>query len=239
MDGASNCYRQIILPLSMSNKCVMSSLLALGALHLSLDQASSDNYSVALYQKQRTLHQLRHDVASFHESSTSHILVSMLMLCLFDITDNCQNSWSTHVSAAAILIKAGGKDALEPSLVSFATKFFATRDVMGRTACGASSKFYKAGWDNPGEVDLSVGCSSRLLAIISSITDISCQKIDGTEIENFSILERTNAIEVQLDELVQLIPASAKTLPVLESLLLGQTSSLIHSSLARDWLCWP
>lgn len=214
----------------MSNKCVMSSLLALGALHLSLDQAYSDNYSVALYQKQRALQQLRHDVASFHESSTSHILVSMLMLCLFDITDNCQNSWSIHVLAAARLIKAGGAVALEPSLVSFVTKFFATRDIMGRSACGASSKFYKAGWDNPEEVDLSVGCSPKLLAIISSITDISCQNIDRAELDKGSATERTDAVEVQLDELIQLLPTTARTVPVSEALVLGQTSNIIHNA---------
>jgi hypothetical protein len=61
--------------------------LAVGALYLSLNYTSSpvDYYSLALQQKQRTLHQLRNDIASLNGASNNHILVSMLMLCLFDV----------------------------------------------------------------------------------------------------------------------------------------------------------
>jgi len=54
-----------------------------------------------------------------------------------------------HVSAAANLIVA---DNLEPSLVAFVSKFFATRDVMGRSACGERSKFREVAWENAQEV---------------------------------------------------------------------------------------
>lgn len=66
----------------------MSSLLAVGALYLSLTQpsASADYYSLALHHKQRTLQQLRNDIASLDGASSNHILVSMLMLCLFDVS---------------------------------------------------------------------------------------------------------------------------------------------------------
>jgi hypothetical protein len=37
--------------------------------------------------------------------------------------------------------------------VSFVSKFFATRDVMGRSACGKRSKFHEVEWENPQEVD--------------------------------------------------------------------------------------
>ncbi len=87
VDDSSNCYRQIILPLSMSYESVMRSILAVGALYLSLHQspASVDYYSLALEQKQRTLRQLRVDIASSNGKSNNHVLVSMLMLCLFDV----------------------------------------------------------------------------------------------------------------------------------------------------------
>lgn len=87
VDDASNCYRQIILPLSISHECVRRSILAVSALYLSLNQpyASVDYYSLALLQKQRTLYQLRKDIASLNGGSNNHILVSMLMLCLFDV----------------------------------------------------------------------------------------------------------------------------------------------------------
>jgi hypothetical protein len=89
VDDASNSYRQIVLPLSVSHECVKRSIMAVGALHLSLNQSTSsvDYYSLALLQKQRTLHQLRHDITFFNGTSNNHILVSMLMLCLFDVGD--------------------------------------------------------------------------------------------------------------------------------------------------------
>jgi hypothetical protein len=86
VDDSSNCYRQIILPLSISHECVMRSILAVGALHLSLSQPANsvDNYFFALHQKQRTLQWLRLDIASSNGVSRNHVLVAMLMLCLFD-----------------------------------------------------------------------------------------------------------------------------------------------------------
>lgn len=93
VDDGSNCYRQIILPLSMSHESVMRSILAVGALYLSLNQTSTsvNYYSMALQQKQKTLHQLRNDIASFNGGSNDHILVSMLMLCLFDMGSSVPN----------------------------------------------------------------------------------------------------------------------------------------------------
>ncbi|KAE8448733.1 hypothetical protein EG329_008948 [Mollisiaceae sp. DMI_Dod_QoI] len=233
VDDSSNCYRQIILPLSMSYESVMRSILAVGALYLSLHQspASVDYYSLALEQKQRTLRQLRVDIASSNEKSNNHVLVSMLMLCLFDITDNCQTSWATHVSAAANLIGMDKPQSLEPSLVSFVSKFFATRDVMGRSACGARSKFRKIAWDNPEEVDKTAGCSSKLLEIISSITDASRQVAENPIVDSPPLIRRVNAIENQLDELIQLLPTPDLAFDHdLETLVLTQTSSLIHNA---------
>ncbi|CZR55599.1 uncharacterized protein PAC_05487 [Phialocephala subalpina] len=233
VDDASNCYRQIILPLSMSYECVMRSILAVGALYLSLNQQSAtvDYYSLALQYKQRTLQQLRHDIASLNKGSNNHVLVSMFMLCLFDIADNCQTSWGTHVSAAANLIGMKNTQALEPSLVSFVSQFFATGDVMGRSACGATSKFRTITWEHPQEVDKTAGCSSELLEIISSITDVSRQMAEDVKADSPALVKHVNSIEKQLDNLTQLLPApSSGSIPNPEFLVLAQTSSLIHNA---------
>jgi hypothetical protein len=92
VDDASNCYRQIVLPLSISHECVRRAILAVGALYLSLSRPSSiEYYSLALQQKQRTLHRLRSDIGAMNRSSNNHILVAMLMLCLFDVSDLTAN----------------------------------------------------------------------------------------------------------------------------------------------------
>ena len=117
------------------------------------------------------------------------------MLSHFKITDNCQNSWTTHVSAAAKLIKTKSADLPAPSLASFVSRFFATRDVMGRSACGQGAKFrdidggcsqeacvvfpkaFSTGVLTILQVDKIAGCSLELLRIIASITDLSRQMV--------------------------------------------------------------
>jgi hypothetical protein len=66
----------------------MRAVLGLGALYLSLNESSVsiDYYSLALQQKQRKLYQLRSNIASVDEASNNHVLLSMLMLCLFNVS---------------------------------------------------------------------------------------------------------------------------------------------------------
>ncbi|RFU31210.1 hypothetical protein B7463_g5146, partial [Scytalidium lignicola] len=231
VDDASNCFRQIILPLSLSYGCVKELLLAVGALYLSLDKPTAplDYYSLALHHKQRALHQLRRHLTLLDISSSDHILASMLMLCLLDITDGCQTSWSTHVSAAASLIGMGSYLSIEPSLLSFVSRFFATRDVMGRSACGNRSKFQEIAWENPQNVDKTVGCSFELLSIISSITDVSRQVVENGEADNTELIQRVATLKSQLNNLVQLLPTTDSN-PLKEESILAQSSSLIHNA---------
>ncbi|KAL3421907.1 fructosyl amine:oxygen oxidoreductase [Phlyctema vagabunda] len=230
VDDASNYYRQTVLSLSVEYECVMRAVLAVGALYLSANSSSDSNeyYSLALHHKQRTLNQLRFDIASLDGTSSNHILVAMLLLCLFDITDNCQTSWPTHVAAASNLITKGNKGSLEPSLVAFVSKFFTTRDVMGRSACGQRAKFREIAWEHPQEVDYTMGCSSELLMIISSINDVSRLMAQNQEDDKESLTARVIALETQLENLVQLLPGSE--LPDAAALVLVQTSSLVHNA---------
>lgn len=146
-------------------------VLAVGALYLSLGQskATTGYYAIALKHKQRALTSLRSELSSVDETSTESKLVSIMMLCLLDVSalllsrsqltkcqimDLCQSSWSTHLSAAANLICKGDLQYSEPAIVSFVSRFFAIRDVMGRSACGAKSKFRNIEWHDPQEVKL-------------------------------------------------------------------------------------
>ncbi|RDW65609.1 hypothetical protein BP5796_10301 [Coleophoma crateriformis] len=228
VDDTSNCYRHIALPLSMQHKCVMRSILAVGALYMSLNHPSAMNhyYYIALHQKQRALNELRCAIASTSETSRNHLLVTMLLLCLFDITDNCQTSWPAHVLAASNLIEKSTRSSLESSLVSFVSKVFSTRDVMGRSACGKRAKFTETAWNDPREVDYTTGCSSELLLIISSINDVSRQ-LTANE-DKVNLASRINTLETQLDDLVQELPSSGLT-PSSE-LVLSQTSNLIYNA---------
>lgn len=52
---------------------------------LNLPPTSAEFYAMALHHKQKTLNCLRRELASLDKGSSDHILVSMLMLCLFDV----------------------------------------------------------------------------------------------------------------------------------------------------------
>ncbi|KFZ08864.1 hypothetical protein V502_09092 [Pseudogymnoascus sp. VKM F-4520 (FW-2644)] len=128
VDDISNGYRYIVIPMSIAHGSIMQSILAVSALYLSLRQTSPsiDYYALALRHKQKTLKSLRQEIASLNGRMNDHILISMLMLCLLDITDNCQTSWPAHLSAAAKLFSSRATT-FEPSLSSFVSKFFATK----------------------------------------------------------------------------------------------------------------
>lgn len=95
------------------------------------------------------------------------------------------------------------------------------------------------------QVDKTVGCSSELLAIIASITDVSRQlvrkpncsimkrfwqylKADSQESDSPELQDRIITIETQLDNLIQILPEPGAIW--LESLVLARTSTLIQNA---------
>ncbi|KAL2064425.1 hypothetical protein VTL71DRAFT_4919 [Oculimacula yallundae] len=227
----SNGFRQVVLPMSELVNSVRYCVLAVGALYLSLDQpkAAMGYYAIALKHKQRALTSLRSELSSMDETSTESKLVSIMMLCLLDITDLCQSSWSTHLSAAANLICKGDLQSREPAIVSFVSRFFAIRDVMGRSACGAKSKFRNIEWHDPQEIDKSVGCSYELMNIISNITDLSRLSNNLDEEQTSNMAARQLMIEDRLDSLNQKLPLSLDSSSA-EAQLMISTSTLVHTA---------
>jgi hypothetical protein len=164
------------------------------------------------------------------------------------ITDYCQSSWSTHVSAAADLLGIWGSR-VPKSLVSFASKFFATRDVMGRSGCKNKYKFQETSWGDHKEVtdpnpisesvyilvnifqiDKSSGCSFELINIIASTTHLSQKvvEVDNGQSNNQELLfQQINSLENQLKNLTQTIPTSITSA---EASMLTQTSTLTYNA---------
>jgi len=204
----------------------------MAALYLDLNRPSTsiDYHAIALRHKQKTLNGLRKDLATDGGAHSDHVLVSMLMLCLLDITDGCQTSWPTHLSAAAKILDDRTVGLREPSLASFISKFFAARDVMSRTACGARSKFKQLAWHQPREIDNTVGCSYELMEIISSITDLASSMTDNNGKDNIITTEKLVEIETQLDDLIQILPSSSTSVPSTETVILSNTANLNHAA---------
>jgi hypothetical protein len=141
------------------------------------------------------------------------VLVIMIMLCLYEIVDKCDQQWTIHLKGANDLIRLrrDQQNALSTSttpsdpVTGFAEQFFAFQDVMGRTACAKEVLFGTDYW-KPDErnIDLWMGCSPELVSVLAKITDMSRTRRQHTsEADKASYALRAGSLERQLEGLVQ------------------------------------
>lgn len=212
---SSSPFASVILPFCMSaSPTIFRAIQALGACHWS---RFDSNYSaIALRCKSEALRDLRYTLAtkgSLTCSTDPEVLVTMMMLCLYEIVDNCDQHWTIHLKGAKELIrlKRQQQGALSRHGVSqdpvsaFAELFFAFQDVMGRTACGEEVLFGNDYWsENDQNIDLWMGCSPELVSILSSITEMSRTRRQLTSIsarDSFTL--RAASLKHRLEHLVQ------------------------------------
>ena len=119
------------------------------------------------------------------------ILALMMLLCQHELIKDGESKWVVHLRGARDLIcfRRQQQRQLPPSeakdltqqrshpweqIMGFAERFFAFYDVMGRTACGEEPIFGNDFWSTQeDQVDPWMGCSPRLVSIISTITELS------------------------------------------------------------------
>jgi hypothetical protein len=117
-------------------------------------------------------------------------LVIMMILCQYEIINECDKRWVVHLKGARDLIRvrrnaqlylSSGQSSNE--LVEFTEKYFAFQDVIGRTACGEEPIFGSDFWTSQGEdTDAWLGCSAGLVSILSEITELSCRHRSRPEV---------------------------------------------------------
>lgn len=211
----SSPFASLILPFSISaSPALFKAIQALGACHLSRDFPS---YSpLALRLKSETLKELRARLSAEGTlicSFNPEILVVIMMLCLYEIADKCDRNWTTHLKGAKDLIRLRRQHNLELSssvrvsdpVLEFTEHFFAFQDVMGRTACGEEVLFGSDYWKaDDRQVDLWMGCSSQLVSILASITEMSRtrRQLDSNAAHG-SFTARSASLANRLDNLVQ------------------------------------
>lgn len=212
---SSSPFASVILPFCMSaSPTIFRAIQALGACHWS---RFDSNYSaIALRCKSEALRDLRYTLAtkgSLTCSTDPEVLVTMMMLCLYEIVDNCDQHWTIHLKGAKELIRlkrqqqgalsrhGGSQDPVS----AFAELFFAFQDVMGRTACGEEVLFGNDYWsENDQNIDLWMGCSPELVSILSSITEMSRtrrQLTSNSARDSFTL--RAASLKHRLEHLVQ------------------------------------
>ncbi|KAJ5925010.1 hypothetical protein N7454_007649 [Penicillium verhagenii] len=211
----SSPFASVILPFSVSaSPTLFKSIQALGACHLARFNPSYSPLGLRL--KSETLRDLRRRLSSEGSltcSADPEVLVIMMMLCLYEIADKCDQQWTIHLKGAKALIRQRRQWALTPPETpdashpasAFAEHFFAFQDVMGRTACAKEVLFGSDYWRaDDRSIDLWMGCSPELVSILSIITDMSRDRrqLDSDDDRN-SFHQRAASIKHQLENLIQ------------------------------------
>lgn len=215
---SSSPFASVIVPFCLTaSPTLFKAIQALGACHWS--RFDSRYHAIGLRFKSEALRDLRHRLATegFASCSTdSEVLVVMMMLCLCEIVDNCDQHWTIHLRGAKELIRLRRQQnaglsrpriaqAPQDPVSAFAESFFAFQDVMGRTACGEEVLFGTDYWqEHERNVDLWMGCSPELVSILSSITELSRTRRQlTTDAARSSFSLRAACLARKLENLVQ------------------------------------
>ncbi|KAI1629993.1 C6 zinc finger domain protein [Exophiala viscosa] len=203
-------FASLFIPFAITaSPLAMDSILALAACHRS---RSDGNYKPTALQLShgvlKTLRARLRDLTPDDVALDVETLVVMLLLCMFEIVNECDKRWVVHLKGARDLIRVRRQIAprLLPSsdvsqLVHFCERFFAFQDVIGRTACGEDPVFGTDFWEDNPDCDAWLGCSPELVAILSEITELGRQDRASRATSPFQAA--TAGLEYRLDNLAQ------------------------------------
>ncbi|EPS28325.1 hypothetical protein PDE_03271 [Penicillium oxalicum 114-2] len=207
--SSASPFASVVLPFSTSaSPTLFRAIEALSACHWARRDPMYG--AIGLRLKTETLRDLRRRLTS-QDLATSYndpeILLIMMMLCLYEILDKCDEHWTIHLKGARDLIRLRREQVDTPSdpVTRLAERFFAFQDVMGRTACGEAVKFGSDYWrSNDKYIDLWMGCSTELVAILSLITELSrIRRQSASSLTESVFLGRAASLQRQLEHLVQ------------------------------------
>lgn len=204
-------FASLLVPFSVNTSALaMDAVLALAACHRS---RSDQGYQArALLLSHRALQSLRTKLRSFDPRTVAmdlETLVVMLLLCMFEIVNECDERWVVHLKGARDLIRLRrentstlSKSFEEMQLSLFCERFFAFQDVIGRTACGEDPVFGTDFWEaDSTDCDPSLGCSPELISILSEITELGLQDLASRQSMEFQTATAT--LEARLASLEQ------------------------------------
>ncbi|KAF4535125.1 C6 zinc finger domain containing protein [Lasiodiplodia theobromae] len=182
-------FASLILPFSVhASSTALNSVLALSARHLSKSNRAWK--SIAMQLEGKVLHSLRRRLMTEDPERVAldpEVPTIMMMLCLYEIINKCDERWVIHLHGARDLIRTrrrllcnttpNNSSNSNNDLLNFSERFFAFQDVIGRTACGEVPIFGEDYWDaSDVTADAWLGCSPELVSVICSITELSRQR---------------------------------------------------------------
>lgn len=190
-------FSALLVPFALSSPspATLDALLGLAASHRSRSEPAYQPVAIAYYR--RTVRAVRALLAAGPAArlvADPEIMALVMLLCQHELIRDGGSSWIVHLRGARDLIhlrkqqqqqqrqQASGSSALErrtghnswEQITAFAERFFAFYDVMGRTACGEEPMFGSEYWSVEDDaVDPWMGCSPRMVNIISAVTELS------------------------------------------------------------------
>lgn len=220
--SSTSPFATLVFPysLSSSSPAVLESVLALSACHRAKQDVSFKDPALRLAGSvlRRLRHRLKTEDAT-HVARDSDTLVIMVMLCLFEIVNECDERWVVHLRGARDLIRLRNQvvppgnhspsAADHDQLAVFAQTFFAYQDVLGRTACGEEPIFGDDFWvssrgTSSDIADPWLGCSPELVSILCGITALSRRRAeDAAVVQTTDFHMATASLDARLARLRQ------------------------------------
>ncbi|KAL4884124.1 fungal-specific transcription factor domain-containing protein [Aspergillus karnatakaensis] len=193
-NGDNNNYRQVVLPLVFQSRLIFSTVLAVAANRLQLQDSRFQ--AVALRYQNQALNGLQRSVAVKEPTwfSRIEVLSTILMLCFFEIYSPATGPtyldgvpirpWKAHADGARQLESSTCPDSrdtdYERAILSFLSQYFASKSILTYTAVAPTedknellqaSIHWLRSVDRPfDEINPFSGCSNELLELIMDIT---------------------------------------------------------------------
>ncbi|CRG83552.1 Pc22g16640 [Talaromyces islandicus] len=214
LSRSNNPYMSLV-PL-LSHTTLRNTILAVSANQLFLLGNTVCSQEDFMY-KDRALKGLQKEI----KSSTLEFgtVASILMMCFHDITDGtdgCASSWLFHLRIGMQMTRQlPAYSAQAESLKRFFNMYFVAHDIMsrtGRTHCedqwddDVPSHVWLEN-DNLDEIDNTIGCSRRLMSLISQISALTRKKSKMFSKAESDLISSCEDIEIALESLQQTCPA--------------------------------
>lgn len=212
-------FATIILPFALnSSPAVLQALLALSACFRCTSDHSWNQTAIRL--KAGVLEFLRKRLETkktVEIARDAEVLVVTMLMCFYEIINKCDERWVVYLRGARDIVrirkqlynKASTSRSPPPLelVFSFAERFFAYQDVIGRTACGVNPMFTSEYWKQSGDnIDLWMGCSPELIEILSLVTELYNTKKEYPDASTDSkFIAKAASLEQRLEELVQTV----------------------------------
>lgn len=179
---------------------VLTMLLAIGSSYL-IRQDNDYWRRKAVYYKQLAMQEIKERLKCCTSDVMNYeLLLSSLLLCLYDLANDCNDDWDKHIIIAKWLLNHfsfSSENDVEFKILQFTSDFFGYQEAMGRTACRKLSVFNSEDWEQDSSLISWMGCNRKLVSTISDITDLSYERTSMNP-QDFHIL--TDRIENSLDE---------------------------------------